>query len=101
MNKNPINCSSSCFTLFYDFVTHVFKLPIDLASFILIYHSRIPSLFQVLEGAVDSSMLITNLLPKTFTTRFLRFHPKSWVGGIVMKVEVFADETGTAQMVFY
>ncbi|XP_028406520.1 polycystin-1-like isoform X2 [Dendronephthya gigantea] len=45
---------------------------------------------QVLQGAVDTSTLVSNVLPKNITTRFIRLYPTTWVGSIAMRVEVFA-----------
>ena len=38
--------------------------------------------------------MVSNKLLSDVTTRFLRFHPKTWVGTIAMRVEVFAEAAG-------
>ena len=70
------------------------KTSIDRVTVSILSHT------QVLLGASDSSLLVTNLLVTVIRTRFLRFYPKSWVGGIAMKVEVFADKAGNELKTF-
>ena len=35
--------------------------------------------------------MVSNVLVEQVVTRFLRFHPKTWIGAIAMKVEVVAE----------
>ena len=56
-------------------------------------HIKPFSCIQVLPGNTNANGIQTNLVQPAFHARYVRIHPKSWVGRICLRLELYGCES--------